>query len=428
MAQEYVGGGTSKKKTTTTSPTTGKPVVQPKKYVAPPKPLPSPNVNPSKNPNSPSYKAPPKVTKPAPAPAPKVPMGKYEDIYKDTHKNVPKVTPTSPVAKKPAAPTVKKPTTTPAPKAPAKAPVKAPTTTKAPTKPTTTAPKPTTKAPTKTVQAPQKPVVSKPDPELEASRRRLQALWDQATGYKSQIDALMNGGFSYDPEKDAAYLSLQELAKKQAAGASVGAMEDMNDRGILNSTVTSDRLGQIQQSAQDAVTAQIPVLQNQAYQKHMDKISGLFDLWNTVNGQAENERAFGEDQRRWDLGYDFDREKFDTQNTQWQKEFDWQKEQQEVENGFRRNDQELDKLNYGLDALVNDQKDQLYFNDRATEQAIASAIKEGTPEKAKAYLERNGSTIVMNGGSMAQIVNTLKQHWGTFDTSPSGGGNDNPFG
>ena len=69
-----------------------------------------------------------------------------------------------------------------------------------------------------------------------------------------------NGSQYYDPSQDPVYNSMLELSGKQADKAGLATMEEMNARGILNSTVTSDRVGQIKQGASDAVLGAIPGL------------------------------------------------------------------------------------------------------------------------------------------------------------------------
>lgn len=139
-------------------------------------------------------------------------------------------------------------------------------------------------------------------------------LWAQANGYQGQIDTMLKDGFHYDPTTDAAYKSLEELAQRQAKVASKGAMENMNDRGILNSTITSDAIGHIEQSAQDSVVAQIPNLQSAAYGMYQEKIKNLMGLWDGIVSQAEHERTYQTQKEQWE-------KTFANDNVHWEKEF-----------------------------------------------------------------------------------------------------------
>lgn len=435
MAQEYVGGGSKKLPTyTKTAP------------VAPRKPLKNPVVNRSKSKSAPSYKKPapkkttpapskktvvkpkvvPKVVpasgkKPAPKVAPKIPNGKLYDIYKDTHKSVPKTTPkpsAKPTTTKPgsskSSPSTSKPSTTTKPKTP---PVQAPK-------------KPSTKPATPPKTTPPKTTAPKVDP----SQQKLDDLWKQAQGYKTQLDALMNGGFTYDPTTDASYKALQELAQKNAKTASAGAMETMNDRGILNSTVTSDRLGQIEQTAQDEVTRAVPGLKQAAYGEHMDKAQQLYNMWNNVYSQAQNERAYGEDKRRWDLGYDQQKKEFETAKSQWDKEFGLAQRQQNfnetqsrIENSFKERGLELDHLQYQLNELASIQKEQGYYDDQATQQAIASGLKHTSPEAAAQWLSDNASTLYTNGADISKVISALEKRHKGFQSAINGSGGGSLF-
>lgn len=364
-----------------------------------------------------------KVTAPKSTPAPtKVPMGKYADVYRDVHKNVPKSTPKAPVKQTPKAPT--------APSAPAKpAPKVGKPVYQIPNFQTVKAPTNGTKPPaSKPVTTPGKTPSGK-DPETAASLSRLNKLWTQASGYKAEIDGLLKQGFNYNPETDPAYQSLLEMSNKQAQQASVNSMETMNDRGILNSTVTSDRIGQIEQGAKDQVTAAIPQLQQAAYGKHMDKVSNLYNLMNSVYADAERERGFGEDKRRWDLGYQQQQKEFETAKGQWEKEFGLAQRQQtfnetqsRIENTMREKGLELDHLQYQLSELNTMQKQNGYYDDKATQQALGSALKYQDAAGAAQWLSENSTQLYQNGADLSKIISALDKRFGGFQDAVTGGG------
>jgi hypothetical protein len=79
------------------------------------------------------------------------------------------------------------------------------------------------------------------------------------------------GQFSYDPSTDPVYQKALAQAKANAQSASGDAMAALNKRGILDSTITSDRVAGIQQDAVANVEANVlPQLASQAYQRFQD--------------------------------------------------------------------------------------------------------------------------------------------------------------
>jgi len=78
--------------------------------------------------------------------------------------------------------------------------------------------------------------------------------------------------FSYDPNSDPAYQAALRRAQENAQTASGNAMAELNKRGILNSSITSDRLGQIEQSEYGRVSDTIlPQLMQQAYSRYQNE-------------------------------------------------------------------------------------------------------------------------------------------------------------
>lgn len=126
------------------------------------------------------------------------------------------------------------------------------------------------------------------------------------------FDGMQGSGQQYyDPTKDPVYNSMMELSTKQADKAGLGAMETMNDRGILNSTVTSDRLGQIKQGASDAVISQIGQLSANFDNKQMANNQSQQALLNSILGAGQFQQSFGEDNRRYDTDLTEDARRFD---------------------------------------------------------------------------------------------------------------------
>jgi hypothetical protein len=247
------------------------------------------------------------------------------------------------------------------------------------------------------------------DPTYLASLAKLNDLWSQASGYKGQIDGMMTSGFSYDPETDASYKSLQTLATKQAAKATTESMEAMSDRGILNSTVTSDRAGQIAQTAQDAVTAQVPGLKNAAYGMYMDKLSTLNNLWNSTVAQAQQERGFSEDKRRWELGYQMDVNQFNTSTDQWNKTFDYNAAQADIQNAFKNQEYDMNYLSQIQDSVgVN--------NKAATNAALAELLKLQTKQSVLDYMRKNIGTYYSGGVNFSELLTALNKYFPGIET------------
>jgi len=129
----------------------------------------------------------------------------------------------------------------------------------------------------------------------------------KAAARKEQIDSLVaaltqavNQPFNYNPEEDPRYQAAQKLAEAQAQRASQRAMEELNARGILNSTVTSDRLGQIQQQSAESVASMIPGLYQSALQERQSQLGNLGDLANVLMKLYQTEQGQAQQPSRYD--------------------------------------------------------------------------------------------------------------------------------
>ncbi|WP_127532731.1 hypothetical protein [Paenibacillus kobensis] len=97
---------------------------------------------------------------------------------------------------------------------------------------------------------------------------------------ESDIGTYKPSTFSYDPNSDPVYQAALQRAQANAGQASGNAMADLARRGILDSTITSDRLGQIQQDAYGDVTANLlPQLFQQAYTRFQDSESNRYNAY-----------------------------------------------------------------------------------------------------------------------------------------------------
>lgn len=105
--------------------------------------------------------------------------------------------------------------------------------------------------------------------------------------------------FSYDVNSDPEYQAALKRAQSNIQEGQNATMAEMNRRGILNSTITSDRSGEIAANEMGRVeTEVVPALVNQAYQRYqgeqaqqqqqMANIAMLAQMY-----QGEDQRGFG---------------------------------------------------------------------------------------------------------------------------------------
>jgi hypothetical protein len=97
------------------------------------------------------------------------------------------------------------------------------------------------------------------------------------------LNQALNQPFTYRPEEDPRYQAARQLAEREAESASRRAMEELNVRGILPSTITADRLAQIQQQAASNVAGMIPQLYQSALSERQQYLSNLANLANMFN-------------------------------------------------------------------------------------------------------------------------------------------------
>lgn len=117
---------------------------------------------------------------------------------------------------------------------------------------------------------------------------------EKAGQLMTQLESMMGKNFSFDATKDPTYLAAQQMATAGAQKAKVGAMETMNDRGIMNSTLMGSQLGQIEQDAALKPLELIPQLQAQAYGQYQDGISNMGTLMNTYLQTGQNQLDYAQ--------------------------------------------------------------------------------------------------------------------------------------
>lgn len=109
----------------------------------------------------------------------------------------------------------------------------------------------------------------------------------------TQYEAIINSPWQYDHTADPSYNAAKQATDNAAKEAKDNTYADMADRGILNSSVTSSQLGQIETKSKEHLTSLIPGLEANAYSRHQQGISNQLGLLGEMMGQA-----------RWQAGYD----------------------------------------------------------------------------------------------------------------------------
>ena len=100
----------------------------------------------------------------------------------------------------------------------------------------------------------------------------------------NQLIGRTQTGFSYNPNSDAALKQAQDQAQRSV-------MEQMNSRGVLNSTLTADRSAQ--------ATAQlVPQYEQMAYSRYQEQNQQLANLANTLQNMDNNQ--FARYQQEWE--------------------------------------------------------------------------------------------------------------------------------
>lgn len=95
-----------------------------------------------------------------------------------------------------------------------------------------------------------------------------QSLMDQIT----QLAQKQSTEFSYDPNADPAYQAALKRAQANIQSGNAAAQAELNRRGILNSTITSDRMSEIASQQMGQVETEVlPSLMQQAYQQYLNK-------------------------------------------------------------------------------------------------------------------------------------------------------------
>lgn len=107
-----------------------------------------------------------------------------------------------------------------------------------------------------------------------------------------QLQKMMDTPFTFNTEKDPTYQAAKQLAQQGAKTATRRTQEEMNNRGLANSSITTSQMGQIEQQAQMEPLKLIPQLQQNAYAQHQQGIGNQGNLLNILLGTGLDQQKF----------------------------------------------------------------------------------------------------------------------------------------
>lgn len=117
----------------------------------------------------------------------------------------------------------------------------------------------------------------------------------------SQMRAIANREqtpFSYDPNADPLYQAALKRAQANIDSGNSATQAELNRRGILNSTITSDRMAELAAQEMGRVETDVmPSLMQQAYQQYMDNEALKQQQFGNLGALAQS--YLGEDQRQF---------------------------------------------------------------------------------------------------------------------------------
>jgi hypothetical protein len=105
--------------------------------------------------------------------------------------------------------------------------------------------------------------------------------------------------FSYDPNSDPAYQAALKRAQANIEQGNAAVQAELNRRGLLNSTITSDRMGEISANELGRVeTDVLPSLMQQAYNQYLNNLNQQQQQYSNIANLAQ--LYLNEDQRAID--------------------------------------------------------------------------------------------------------------------------------
>ncbi|MGK9252360.1 hypothetical protein [Paenibacillus humicus] len=244
----------------------------------------------------------------------------------------------------------------------------------------------------------------------------------------SNIEAMLKepgytpGTFSYDPGSDQVYQAALARAKVNAQSAGGDAMAELNKRGILDSTITGDRVAQIGQDAVAQVDSQLlPQLSAAAYdrfrdaeqmkyQQSRDKVNDAGALLADYMGVDQAQR--GNDQQAWENRFNYGNAvgKFGNgQQTQAAKQFDQTMAYQKSSDAENRAYQRV------RDA-IGDGQWQAQFDQNVKQQGLSFALQQLQETNQQAYQQ----------AQLALAQDDNSRQWASLDAQLAAGSASKP--
>lgn len=156
--------------------------------------------------------------------------------------------------------------------------------------------------------------------------------YKQMKKYTQMYEAALGKKFSYNPSSDPLYSQMSDLMDKNSSLASRTAMEELNSRGILNSTITSDRVGQITKDNASQLNTFANNLRDQSYNQYQANLSSLKDMLAYSTDTYNADRNFGQSalQNQWSANQW--QQEYDTNQNQWNQQFNYTANQDAINN------------------------------------------------------------------------------------------------
>lgn len=249
----------------------------------------------------------------------------------------------------------------------------------------------------------------------------------------NRYEQLLSGSFQYDPEDDPRYQSYRELANSRAAAAAQDAnrntLETMNDRGILNSTVTSSQLSQnenrFRQQAETEALAQLPAFYSEARADYQDRLRNAGDLLRfaadqgrtasdmayrdsrAARGDMESDRAYDRGVAESDRAFERQVGRDAVADSQWQQTMEYQ----------RLSDQEKMEYQRTRDA-IEDERYKQKFDEDVRRYGLDRALQEAQLAISRQNANTSAASAANSAGNAA--FGRLMDIWQATGVAPEG--------
>nr|PZN71914.1 MAG: hypothetical protein DIU57_20915 [Pseudomonadota bacterium] len=236
--------------------------------------------------------------------------------------------------------------------------------------------------------------------------------------------------FQYDPSRDPRYQALTELARIRGEAASRRALEELNARGILNSTITAERLGQIQQAAEyENVLQFLPQMYQQALELRQQDIDNLMNLARAVQHQEQFGAGLQADLYRFSR--DYSRSLAELAQRMREFEFGANMERARLQSDlyqFGRNyslamaqlaqrmrefefDANMRRAAFEMDRIIQEQQLSRQTNPVVTSRVIGQVIGMSGPDEAFRWLSQNAHRLAADGADLSAVLGAIISRW-----------------